>query len=90
MRSVRFDRLFAGLVGAFKRYHSTPRSPDGIPRLAVAREQLDDARGAMADERDRLRIRTGREPGPVRKYAVPDEKLAKLRVAQMKDLNRGS
>jgi len=90
MRSVRFDRLFVRLVGAFNRYHRTPRSPDGIPRLAVARKQLDDARGAMADERDRLRIRTGRQPGPVRKFAVSDEKLAELRVAQMKDLSRGS
>jgi len=80
MTSSRFNRVFAGLVGAFKRYHDTPRSPDGIPRLAHARMELDQARGAMADERDRLRLRLGREPTPVRKFAVSDEKLAELRV----------
>lgn len=90
MISTRFNRLFARLVGAFKRYHDTPRSPGSIPRLAGAREELDEAREAMADERDRLRIRTGREREPVRKFAVADEKLAELRVARLKDSNRGS
>ena len=90
MRSVRFDRLFARLVGAFKRYHDTPRSPDGVPRLARARIQLDDARAAIADERDRLRLAVGRQPGPVRKFDVTDAKLAELRVTRMTDSNRGS
>lgn len=82
--------MFARLVGAFKRYHDTPRSPDGIPRLARARRDLDEARMAMADERDRSRLRAGRKPGPVRKFAVADEKLAELRVTRLTDSNRGS
>lgn len=90
MRSSRFNRVFARLVGAFKRYHDTPRSPDGVPRLARARQDLDEARKAMADERDRLLLRTGPAPGPLRKFAVADDKLAELRVTQLTDSNRGS
>lgn len=44
----------------------------------------------MADERHRLRLRAGPEPGPVRKFAVADDKLAELRVTQLTDNNRGS
>ncbi len=87
---MRFNHLFGRLVGAFKRYHDTPRSPADIPRLALARKDLDEARGAMADERDRLRLRVGRERGPVRKFAVSEEQLVELRVARLKGSNRGS
>ena len=76
-----FERLFVRLVGAFKRHDDTPRTPSDVPALGAARLDLELARGAIADERTRMRSRPPNRPAVVRKTAVSDADLARLFVA---------
>jgi hypothetical protein len=77
--SQRFDRLFRGLVQAFLRYDSVPRSPDRVRELGAARIDLDRARAAIASERGFL-VRRDFDASPPRTTAVSPDDLARLRV----------
>lgn len=79
MLSDAFNGMFARLVGAFTRYHDTPRRPERVVALATARWELHLARASIASERQRLLTRpTG--DSIARQTAVSEGGLARLRV----------
>ncbi len=63
MLTARFQRLFRRLVSVFLRYDDIPRSSETVVEIAQARAVLEDARVAIAAERNvvaRRAARTGR------------------------------
>lgn len=63
MLTARFHRLFRRLVSVFLRYDDIPRSSETVVEIAQARAVLEDARVAIAAERNvvaRRAARTGR------------------------------
>ncbi|VAW04441.1 hypothetical protein MNBD_ACTINO01-1331 [hydrothermal vent metagenome] len=74
-----FNRLFSRLVTSFERYQDVPRSPQNVIELASARHELDLARSAIAVERHII-MSGGGHREPVRRTAVSQDNLARLRV----------
>ena len=60
MLTARFERLFRRLVSVFLRYDDIPRSSETVVEIAQARAVLEDARVAMASERDLVARRSAR------------------------------
>ena len=81
MISKRFDWLFTRLVDKFKRYHDAPRSPAQVAELGSARWDLELARMAIAEERQRVMAYNETTPPIPRQVAMSDDELARLRVA---------
>jgi hypothetical protein len=81
MISEKFDRLFTRLVDVFKRYHEAPRSPAQVAELGAARWDLELARKAIAEERQRVIAYYEPLPPIPRQVAMSDDELARLRVA---------
>ena len=52
MLSETFERLFRRLLIAFVRYDDTPRGPDNVNGLGVARTELENLRRQIANERE--------------------------------------
>lgn len=79
MVSNRFDRLFRRLVAAFRHHQDVPRTIANIADLGSARWELEAARNAIADERERMAPRPLNR-GPLRKVNMSEGDLARLQV----------
>ena len=82
MITATFERLFGRLVGAFKQHEDVPRVPDNVRNLGAARWELELARAAIAQERERMADQAAARadlPRP-RQAAVSDRDLARLRA----------
>ena len=82
MLTARFESLFRRLVSVFLRYDDIPRSSETVVEIAQARVVLDDARVAMAFERDFLGRRSART-SRVRYTALSTANQAILNVQGM-------
>ena len=81
MLTKRFEALFQKLVAAFARHQDAPRKPDEVVALASARWDLELARRAIAEERDRLAVvARAHKVLPVRKTDVSDIDIVRLRL----------
>ena len=80
MLTDRFERLFRRLVGVFRQYHDADRSPAHVAKLAAARWDLELAREAIAEERERITVRVAFRSGRARKVALSDDELALARL----------
>ncbi len=81
MVTDRFERLFRRMVAVFKRHQDVPRSPANIAELGAARWDLELARKAIAEERERITARVAVRSVMPRKVALSDDELARLRVS---------
>jgi len=77
MLGVRFERLFGDLVGRWTEWREAPRNPELVPELARARFALEDARSAIASERQKLTAPVHDDPS---RTSVSAEDRARLRV----------
>ncbi len=82
MLTARFESLFRRLVSVFLRYDDIPRSSETVVEIALARAVLEDARLAMASERD-LVARRSPQTGRVRYTALSSGNQAILNVQGM-------
>ncbi len=80
MISARFERLFGRLVAAFKHHQDVPRAPDKVPDLGTARWDLELARSAIAQERQRIADQTAARAEIPQQAAISDDDLMRLRA----------
>ncbi len=83
MLTRRFVELFRDLTERWTRYQDTPRNPSGVPALATARANLDDARAAIAFERDLMRRTPGTTSGGHPGTDVSNTDIVRLRLNGM-------
>ncbi len=76
MLSARFNERFRILVARWIEWRDAPRDPERVPELATARFALEDARSAVAVERERIVS----PPRNDRRTSISDDDLARLRV----------
>ena len=77
MLGAGFNQLFQALVARWTAWRAAPRDPERVAELARARFALEDARSAIAAEREAL-IAPARGDGA--RTAVSAEDRARLRV----------
>ena len=80
MITTRFERLFGRLVSSFKHHQDVPRAPDKVPDLGAARWDLELARSAIAQERERIADQAAARAEIPRQAAISDDDLARLRA----------
>jgi len=77
MLGIRFERLFRDLVSRWTEWRGAPRKPEHVPELARARFALEDARSAIASEREKLTSPVHDDPS---RTSVSAEDRARLKV----------
>ena len=78
MLGSRFDRLLRTLVARWAEWQAVPRDPDRVPELARTRFALEDARSAIAAEREYIAAAQVLDQGA--RTSVSDADRARLRV----------